>query len=109
LPGFRIESLMNRIGVKYCGGCNPRIDRSGLVRNIRSLLTPDTRLLAESHSEPWDTGLLICGCPVACADRPDVRRMAHRWIRVGGETVDLECVPEDRMARFIAQKLKSLQ
>ncbi len=100
---------MNRIGVKYCGGCNPRIDRSGLVWDIQDLLPPGSRLAAESHPERWETALLVCGCTVACADRPEIRNMAHRWICVGGETVDSESVPEEEMARFIAQRLKMFQ
>ena len=100
---------MNRIGVKYCGGCNPRIDRSALVRKIGRLMPSESRLVMESPSDPWDVGILVCGCPVACADRPEVRRMAHRWIRVGGETVDSESVPEGGMARFIAGKLKRVK
>ena len=100
---------MARIGVKYCGGCNPRIDRSKLVREIVRMMPPESRLVAESPLNPWDAGILVCGCPVACADRPEVRRMARRWIRVGGETVDLESVPEDGMARVIAGKLKTLE
>lgn len=100
---------MGGTGVKYCGGCNPRIDRSGLVREIGKLLPPESRLSTEKTAEPWETGILVCGCPVACADLPEVRRMAGQWIRVGGAAVDLESVPEDRMAHVIAEKLKALK
>jgi hypothetical protein len=29
------------IGIKYCGGCNPQINRFGLVQEIEKLLPPD--------------------------------------------------------------------
>jgi len=100
---------LHHIGVKYCGGCNPRIDRSGLIREIGELLPPGRRLVTGSNPERWDAGLLVCGCPVACADRPEVRQMTPCWIIVRGEMVDLESVPEDRIATVIAKKLAGLR
>ena len=93
-------------GIKYCGGCNPHIDRAGLVREIEKLLPEGHSLATDKPPTPWETAILVCGCPIACADCPDVRGMAKHWIRVGGTTVDLESVPEDKMARVIIEKLK---
>jgi len=56
-------------------------------------------------SSPWDMGILVCGCPIACADRPDVRGVAERWIRVAGPTVDLDSKEEDKMAAVIVEKI----
>jgi hypothetical protein len=95
------------IGVKYCGGCNPHIDRSGLVEEIKKSLPQGFRLSTDRPPHPWETAILVCGCPIACADRPEVRSLARNWICVGGETIDLESVPADRMAEIIAEKIKS--
>jgi hypothetical protein len=93
------------IGVKYCGGCNPRIDRAGLVREIEKLLPPDYRLTNDpSPFDLWETAILVCGCEVKCANRPYIRSLSRRWILVGGSTVDLDLVPEDKMAGFIVRK-----
>jgi 3-hydroxyacyl-[acyl-carrier-protein] dehydratase len=99
---------MRVIGVKYCGGCNPHIDRSGLVREIEKLLQPDCRLTTDAPSSRWETAIFVCGCPIACVDRPAVRNMSRHWIRVAGETIDLESVPEDRMAAVVARKIRAL-
>ena len=93
------------IGVKYCGGCNPQIDRSGLVEEIKKSLPPEFRLSTDQPPHPWETAILICGCPIACADRPEVRSLARNWIRVGGATIDLESVPAERMAEVIIKKI----
>ncbi len=93
------------IGVKYCGGCNPQIDRSALVEEIKKSLPPECRLSTDRPAHPWETAILVCGCPIACANRPEVWSLARNWIRVGGATIDLESVPADRMAEIIIKKI----
>jgi hypothetical protein len=100
---------MGRIGVKYCGGCNPRIDRVRVVREMEKRLRPGCRLETEPLSDRWDTAVLVCGCEVKCANRPAVRNLARRWILVGGPTVDLESVPEDRLAGEVVRKIMELK
>lgn len=94
---------MKRIGLKYCGGCNPQIDRTALASEIGSLLPPDCRL--ETVKPPYTLGIaiMICGCPTACADRPDIRGMARRWIRVAGDTIDCEPLPPKGLAARVAE------
>jgi hypothetical protein len=67
------------------------------------------RLVTDMSSTPWEIGILLCGCPTACADRPDVRGLSKRWIRVGGSTVDLDSIHEDEMAAVIVGKIDLLQ
>ena len=105
----RYISQMQLIGIKYCGGCNPLIDRPELVREIERLLHPDLRLVMDITSSPLEIGILVCGCPIACADRPDVRGVFKRWIRVGEQTVDLEFIPESKMAYVIVEKIDLLR
>jgi len=66
------------IGVKYCGGCNPLIDREKLALEIEKLLPPEYSLTTDRSSNPWDIGILICGCPTACVDKPYVRGLARK-------------------------------
>jgi hypothetical protein len=99
---------MRLIGVKYCGGCNPIIDRSKLVREIEKLLPRHLSLTTDRSSQPWDIGVLVCGCPSACADKPEIRDVARRWIVVAGGLIDLDALPEDKMAEAIVQKIINL-
>ncbi len=93
------------IGIKYCGGCNPLIDRQGLVRDIEKLLPPNLRLATDITPSPWKIGILVCGCPIACADRANIRGISKRWIRVGGASVDLDSMEIGEMASSIVRKI----
>src|SRR4030042_5847870 len=97
------------IGIKYCGGCNPVIDRPSLVSEIRKLLPPEYVLTTEKSSHPWDIGILVCGCSTACADKPEVKDMARQWIFVAGNSVDLENITDEKMAGVIVKKIFALK
>lgn len=59
-----------RVVVKYCGGCNPRYDRTELIDEFfRRTATADAvRVLFGS---PADFVLIVNGCQSACCDNPD--------------------------------------
>ena len=97
------------IGVKYCGGCNPHIDRAKLALEIEKLLTPEYSLTTNLSSNPWDIGILICGCPTACVDKPDVRDLARKWIVIAGKSIDLDNMPEEKLVAIVVQKLNKLK
>lgn len=53
-----------QIGVRYCGGCNPRYDRVAVVQRLRDLL-PEAELLPAAPGQR--AALVVCGCPAQCA------------------------------------------
>ena len=101
--------MQGGIGVKYCGGCNPVIDRAKLVRDIEELLRPDLSLTTDRSSGPWDIGILVCGCPAACPDKAEIRDLARRWITVAGGLIDLDVLPESKMAQAVVQKIRKMR
>lgn len=54
------------IGVRFCGGCNPRFDRGKALETIRHGSPRDTFLIAEEGKE-YDLLLVIGGCTNCCA------------------------------------------
>lgn len=54
-----------RIGIKYCGGCNPFYDRKAEVEKLERNLK-DIRFEPVQPGESYDRVLLVCGCPRAC-------------------------------------------
>lgn len=57
-----------RIGIKYCGGCNPYYDRVGVVEEIKERL--GERFLFLRHDEKDLAGLIaVSGCSRACATK----------------------------------------
>jgi 3-hydroxyacyl-[acyl-carrier-protein] dehydratase len=96
---------LNLVGLKYCGGCNPVIDRAALVQEIERLLPAGWKLVTEGQAGPWERALLVCGCPVACANRPEVKGLAGQWVLISGPMIDLERVPEEEMATMVVGKI----
>jgi hypothetical protein len=57
-----------RIGLKYCGGCNPRHDRVAAAAQIKQRL--EGRVEFVPHDDEDAEGILIiAGCPTVCVDR----------------------------------------
>jgi len=59
--------MMLRIGVKYCGGCNPGYDRVELVEQLEKRLE-GTAMFVSPEDEEIDLILAVEGCTTACAD-----------------------------------------
>jgi hypothetical protein len=99
---------MKCVVVKYCGGCNPQIERSRFVEELRQKLSGDLRLEigGSTGRKKCELGILVCGCGVACADRPETRSMASKWILVSGPAVDMAPTPENEMAGCVALKIR---
>ncbi|HNZ64869.1 MAG TPA: hypothetical protein PKJ10_03450 [Smithella sp.] len=97
---------MKLIGIKYCGGCNPQIDRTKLVQEIKKRCPPEYFPTTEP-SPAWDIGILVCGCLTACADKPDFRNLARKWIVVAGNSVDDSSTPEKELAEIVLSKIRS--
>ena len=55
--------------VKFCGGCNARFHRAGLVSYIESLLLEIK--ITYDVNEQADAAVIICGCSAACANRAE--------------------------------------
>jgi hypothetical protein len=96
------------VGIKYCGGCNPQIERGQVVKELQTLLPDGFRLADGPSVSRWDIGILISGCSAACADGPELRVLATVWILVSGAMVDYTAVPAEEIARVVADKLSEM-
>lgn len=95
------------IFVKYCGGCNCQIDRSKIIKDVESLLKTGDHLTTDPSGAPFDAGILACGCPSACARKPELDGLARRWVVIAGKTVDARDLPEDKLAYAVVEKIKN--
>ena len=68
---------MLRIGIKYCGGCNPGYERVEMMERIQFRF--NDRFLFLRHDEPdIDVLILMSGCHRACAAEDlNTRRIPH--------------------------------
>ena len=56
-----------QIGVRYCGGCNPRYDRVALVKRIGGFF-PEAEFVTAQAGVKYPAVLVVCGCPSRCAN-----------------------------------------
>lgn len=54
------------MGVRYCGGCNPRYDRVAAARELERRF-PWVRFVPAGTEETWQTVVVLCGCTARCA------------------------------------------
>jgi hypothetical protein len=68
-----------KIGIKYCGGCNPGYDRVALVKQIEKSLQGKVEFVSP---ESQDVALILAvqGCSTACADLSTFQGMEIRTI-----------------------------
>lgn len=72
------------IGVKYCGGCNPRYDRTAFLEKIKHLC-PEISFFSAAASKEFDAYLIINGCPSACANIKNLLPGKEMIFICGGE------------------------
>lgn len=72
-----------QVGVRYCGGCNPRYDRVALVKRLEGLL-PDACFVPARPGTPYPAVVVACGCPSRCANVSDLAVPAGKLVYLSG-------------------------
>lgn len=57
-----------KIGIKYCGGCNPRYDRKKLVDKVKKAVEGIHTFETAKEKNLYDFLLVVVGCKSCCAD-----------------------------------------
>jgi hypothetical protein len=102
---------MYLIGLRYCGGCNPQIDRAKTVRTLKAgLIKLGVTVDFNTESEkPPDLFLLVNGCIHACLEEAYLRQGGTTpFISVEGEMVDRIPVSEDCIPEVLIKKITEL-
>jgi hypothetical protein len=60
-------------------------------------------------STPLEIEILVLGCSIAWADRPDICGLSKSRILESGLTLDLDSIRRDQMAAVIVGKIDLLQ
>ena len=100
---------MWKLAVKYCGGCNPSIDRAELVGKVAVLLAErnaDWKLVTLKESD-YDAVLLVNGCPVGCVQKQFLHE-TRPVILVAGESIQREKTAEAALPEEVVELLLRL-
>lgn len=55
------------VGVKFCGGCNPRYDRGKALETIKNEMQGEAEFVIAEEGAEYDNLLVIGGCTNCCA------------------------------------------
>lgn len=73
------------VGVKFCGGCNPRYDRGKAYEAIKKQLEGTAEFVIAEEGKEYDTLLVIGGCTNCCASHSQYKA-ANEPIKMWDET-----------------------
>ncbi len=77
---------LKRIGIKYCGGCNPRYDRRKLAERIQEEF--GVRIRPLDSDLMYDLIIVLNGCTTKCANLKNLK--SRKWIILDNENQCLE-------------------
>jgi hypothetical protein len=96
------------VGIRYCGGCNPQIDRTGLVERLQE----ETRkrhldvAFTTDRDRVADITLLVNGCIHGCLEEEFLQAGKQTsYISVKGEMVGGEYIKETDIPEFLASDI----
>jgi hypothetical protein len=72
---------LKRIGLKYCGGCNPSYDRVEYVRAIQEA-AGDRIAWVPLDEGGFSTLLLVSGCDKQCVEMAEYEESGCRIVRI---------------------------
>lgn len=52
-----------KVGIRYCGGCNPRYDRGAYVKSTVQVASREWETETPGENVPYQLLLVIGGCP----------------------------------------------
>lgn len=74
------------IAVKYCGGCNPRFDRTTAVARLQAEFSQSN--IGEANYLSPDLILVVCGCSSKCASHDHLSGRKGKFILSSPEEFD---------------------
>jgi len=72
---------VKRIGLKYCGGCNPTYDRVEYVHQIRKAAGNRIEWVSLDAGD-FSTLVVVCGCDKQCVEMAEYEGTGCRLIRI---------------------------
>lgn len=77
-----------RFAIRYCGSCNPHTDVRRIGEKLKEKAQAINAQVVSPQAEDVDFLVILCGCPIACGDKPEIRSLAKEHVVVAGEAVN---------------------
>jgi hypothetical protein len=78
------ETSAVKVGLKYCGGCNPTFDRVAFVRDLTASLDFAAQWVS-FEDENISCLLIVNGCEIACADPKEFESKGLRVFSISSD------------------------
>lgn len=59
------------IGIKYCGGCNPKYDRKEFLHNLKR--NSNFNFEIADLNKVYDIVIVLCGCNSSCVNHEELK------------------------------------
>ena len=92
-----------KVSIKFCGGCNPRIDRVGVAAKIKDHFASDSVEVVYNSLEA-DCIVYVSGCSASCAMRHS--DSDKPCVAIAGSSVDSLAVEEDCLVKIVSEKVR---
>lgn len=93
-----------RISIVFCGGCNPRIDRGKIARQVQEILSIRGYEISYNVLDV-DFVIYMSGCTVNCACKYNQNDLPS--IVVTGTMMDVVAIGEGELANEIVMKVRA--
>lgn len=99
---------MKKVGLKYCGLCNPQLDASYLVTCLRNRLEKNNILLVTDLNDCLEGIILLNGCGTGCVqpERFADRFEPEKMILVTGYAIDRHRVEAKDLCQEIIARIQ---
>ncbi len=92
-----------KVSIRFCGGCNPRIDRGRIAGELQRLFA-EMGMETVFNSIDADIVIYLSGCLSGCAWKLHPAVVPH--VNVADHTVDMETAEEARIVPEVTRKVK---
>ncbi len=93
-----------KIGVKYCGNCNPYIDTRKIYLSLYKDLKEEVEFV-KWDNQTYDVLLILSSCPTDCAKRPEFHGPI---IAISDITIDYYSITVEQISELLKQKIRLL-
>ncbi len=99
------------IRIKFCGGCNPEIERGSVIKKFKELVASSGKKYRFDfdNDDKYDLLILVNGCQHACLEEDDTINIeAAKYISIKGPMIGLNPVAENDLPKALLIEIEQI-